>query len=62
MGRDRTENLISTGFARDYYMKGELALTREGKILALRVDMLSDQGAFFSDAQPTKFRAGLFTS
>ena len=56
----RTENLISTGFARDYYMKGELALTREGKILALRVDMLSDQGAFFSDAQPTKFRAGLF--
>jgi len=56
----RTENLISTGFARDYYMKGELAVTNEGKILGLRVDMLSDQGAFYSDAQPTKFRAGLF--
>ncbi len=56
----RTENLISTGFARDYYMKGELAVDDEGKILALRVDMLSDQGAFYSDAQPTKFRAGLF--
>ncbi len=56
----RTENLISTGFARDYYMKGELALNDEGRILGLRVDMLSDQGAFFSDAQPTKFRAGLF--
>ncbi len=56
----RTENLISTGFARDYYMKGELAVTNEGKILGLRVDMLSDQGAFFADAQPTKFRAGLF--
>jgi carbon-monoxide dehydrogenase large subunit len=56
----RTENLISTGFARDYYMKGELAVSDEGKILALRVDMVSDQGAFFSDAQPTKFRAGLF--
>src|SRR5262245_36418630 len=56
----RTENLISTGFARDYHMKGELALTNEGKILALRVEMLSDQGAFFSDAQPTKFKAGLF--
>ena len=56
----RTENLISTGFARDYYMKGELAVDKGGKILGLRVDMLSDQGAFFSDAQPTKFRAGLF--
>jgi carbon-monoxide dehydrogenase large subunit len=56
----RTENLISTGFGRDYYMHGELALSEEGRILALKVDMISDQGAFFSDAQPTKFRAGLF--
>jgi carbon-monoxide dehydrogenase large subunit len=56
----RSENLISTGFARDYHMKGELALTNEGRILGLRVEMLSDQGAFFSDAQPTQFRAGLF--
>lgn len=56
----RTENLISTGFARDYYMNGELAVSNEGKILGLRVEMLSDQGAFFSDAQPTKFKAGLF--
>ncbi|MGZ6975907.1 MAG: aerobic carbon-monoxide dehydrogenase large subunit [Acidimicrobiia bacterium] len=56
----RSENLISTGFARDYYMKGDLALTNEGKILGLRVEMLSDQGAFYADAQPTKFRAGLF--
>ena len=56
----RTENLISTGFGRDYYMTGELALTNEGRIQALRVNMLSDQGAFYSDAQPTQFRAGLF--
>jgi len=56
----RTENLISTGFARDYHMHGELAVTNDGQILALKVDMLSDQGAFFADAQPTKFRAGLF--
>jgi carbon-monoxide dehydrogenase large subunit len=56
----RSENLISTGFARDYHMKGELALTNDGRILGLRVDMLSDQGAFFSDAQPTQFKAGLF--
>ena len=41
-------------------MKGDLAVTNEGKILALRVDMLSDQGAFYADAQPTKFQAGLF--
>jgi carbon-monoxide dehydrogenase large subunit len=56
----RSENLISTGFARDYYMKGDLAVTNDGKILGLRVDMLSDQGAFYADAQPTNFRAGLF--
>jgi aerobic carbon-monoxide dehydrogenase large subunit len=56
----RSENLISTGFARDYHMKGELALDDEGRILALRVHLLSDQGAFFSDAQPTAFKAGLF--
>jgi carbon-monoxide dehydrogenase large subunit len=56
----RSENLISTGFARDYHMKGELAVTNDGRILGLRVDMLSDQGAFYSDAQPTAFRAGLF--
>ena len=40
----RTENLISTGFARDYHMKGELALTNEGRILGLRVEMLSRPG------------------
>jgi carbon-monoxide dehydrogenase large subunit len=56
----RSENLISTGFARDYHMKGELALRDDGRILGLRVDMLSDQGAFYADAQPTKFKAGLF--
>ena len=56
----RSENLISTGFARDYYMKGDLAVTDDGQILGLRVDMLSDQGAFYADAQPTQFKAGLF--
>jgi aerobic carbon-monoxide dehydrogenase large subunit len=56
---DRTGNLISTGFARDYHMKGELAL-KDGKMTGLRVEMLSDNGAFFADAQPSKFKAGLF--
>ena len=57
---DRTGNLISTGFARDFHMKGELALREDGKMLGLRVKMLSDQGYAFADAQPTKFKAGLF--
>ncbi|HKE98478.1 MAG TPA: aerobic carbon-monoxide dehydrogenase large subunit [Actinomycetes bacterium] len=57
---DRTGNLISTGFARDYHMRGELALTREGRMLGLRVRLVSDNGAFFADAQPTKCKAGLF--
>jgi carbon-monoxide dehydrogenase large subunit len=57
---DRSENLISTGFARDYHMKGEMALRKDGRMLGLRVKMLSDNGAFYADAQPSKFRAGLF--
>ena len=57
---DRSENLISTGFARDFHMKGEMALRNDGRILGLRVKLLSDNGAFFADAQPSKFRAGLF--
>jgi aerobic carbon-monoxide dehydrogenase large subunit len=56
---DRTGNLISTGFARDYHMQGELAL-KDDRITGLRVRMQSDNGAFFADAQPTKCKAGLF--
>jgi carbon-monoxide dehydrogenase large subunit len=56
----RSENLISTGFARDFYMHGEMALKNDGTILGLRTEIWSDQGAFFADAQPTKLRAGLF--
>jgi aerobic carbon-monoxide dehydrogenase large subunit len=57
---DRTGNLISTGFARDFHMRGELALQGDGTMLALRVKMLSDQGYAYADAQPTKLKAGLF--
>jgi aerobic carbon-monoxide dehydrogenase large subunit len=56
---DRTGNLISTGFARDYHMQGELALKGD-RITGLRVNMQSDNGAFFADAQPSKCKAGLF--
>jgi carbon-monoxide dehydrogenase large subunit len=57
---DRTENLTSTGFARDYLMKGRIAADRDGKIRALRVDVLADHGAFNATAQPSKYPAGFF--
>ncbi len=57
----RSENLQSTGFARDYHMTAELAASQDGKIQALRVKTLADHGAFNAAAQPTKFPAGLFS-
>jgi carbon-monoxide dehydrogenase large subunit len=57
---DRSENLMSTGFARDYDMRGAIAATREGKILAVRVEALADHGAFNATAQPSRFPAGFF--
>src|SRR3989441_2752319 len=41
-------------------MRGALALDEQGQMLGLRVKLLSDNGAFFADAQPSKFKAGLF--
>ncbi|MEV0590136.1 aerobic carbon-monoxide dehydrogenase large subunit [Nonomuraea cavernae] len=57
---DRAENLTSTGFARDYIMRGEIAATREGRILAIRTNVLADHGAFNGVAAPTKYPAGFF--
>jgi carbon-monoxide dehydrogenase large subunit len=57
---DRSENLISTGFARDFHMHGEMALDRDGTMKGLRVSLLADEGAFHADAQPSKFKVGLF--
>ena len=57
---DRSENLTSTGFARDYVMHGEIAATKDGKILGVRVDVIADHGAFNATAQPTKYPAGFF--
>jgi carbon-monoxide dehydrogenase large subunit len=57
---DRSENLMSTSFARDYIMQGEIAATKEGKILAVRTNVLADHGAFNATAQPTKYPAGFF--
>lgn len=57
---DRSENLMSTSFARDYHMHGEIAATKEGKILAVRTKVIADHGAFNGTAQPTKYPAGFF--
>ncbi|MGW7379177.1 aerobic carbon-monoxide dehydrogenase large subunit [Streptomyces sp. NPDC054794] len=57
---DRSENLMSTSFARDYHMHGEIAATRDGKIRGLRVQVIADHGAFNATAQPTQFPAGFF--
>ncbi|HLH81932.1 MAG TPA: aerobic carbon-monoxide dehydrogenase large subunit, partial [Trebonia sp.] len=57
---DRSENLMSTSFARDYHMRGEIAATKDGKILAIRVNVLADHGAFNGTAQPTNYPAGFF--
>ena len=57
---DRSENLTSTTFARDYIMRGEIAATRDGKILAIRSNVLADHGAFNGTAAPVKYPAGFF--
>ncbi|WP_059411061.1 aerobic carbon-monoxide dehydrogenase large subunit [Cupriavidus basilensis] len=56
----RAENLSSTAFARDYHMKGELAADRDGRIKALRVNVVADHGAFDACADPSKWPAGMF--
>jgi aerobic carbon-monoxide dehydrogenase large subunit len=58
---DRSENLMSTGFARDYAMRGRMAATRDGRILAVAVDVIADHGAFNATAQPTRYPAGFFS-
>ncbi|TWP33684.1 aerobic carbon-monoxide dehydrogenase large subunit [Leekyejoonella antrihumi] len=57
---DRAENLISTGFARDYVMRGEIAATKDGRIQAIRTNVLADHGAFNGTAAPVKYPAGFF--
>ncbi len=58
---NRIDNLSTTAFARDYHMVGELAADSDGRIQAMRVNVLADHGAFNSHAQPTKWPAGLFS-
>ncbi|WP_292294566.1 molybdopterin cofactor-binding domain-containing protein, partial [Marivita sp.] len=55
---DRMENLMSTAFARDYWMTGKIAATKEGKITGLHCHVTADHGGFDACADPTKFPAG----
>ncbi len=57
---DRSENLTSTAFARDYVMRGEIAATTDGRILAIRTHVLADHGAYNGVAAPVKYPAGFF--
>jgi aerobic carbon-monoxide dehydrogenase large subunit len=58
---DRIENISTTAFARDYDMVGELAADANGRIQALRVEVVANHGAFDACADPSKFPAGLFS-
>ena len=55
---DRMENLMTTAFARDYWMKGRISATPEGKITGLWCEVMADHGGFDACADPTKFPAG----
>jgi carbon-monoxide dehydrogenase large subunit len=56
----RTENLTTTGFARDYHMEVEIGARNDGQVTALKVTTVADHGAFDAAADPTKYPAGLF--
>ncbi len=55
---DRMDNLMTTAFARDYWMKGRISATPEGKITGLHCHVTADHGGFDACADPTKFPAG----
>jgi len=57
---DRMDNLMTTAFARDYWMKGKIAATKQGKITGLWCHVTADHGGFDACADPTKFPAGFF--
>jgi len=57
---NRTENLTTTGFARDYHMDVEIGATKAGKVTALKVSTTADHGAFDAAADPRKYPAGMF--
>ncbi len=57
---DRSENLQSDSFARDYHISAQIGATKEGKLTALKVKTIADHGYTDAAANPSKFPAGLF--
>src|SRR5438309_4667928 len=57
---DRSENIGSTGFARDYHIHAEIAADKDGNVKALKTNVLADHGAFNGTAAPVKYPAGFF--
>ena len=52
---------MSSSFARDYRMTGEIAATSDGEILGVRSTILADHGAFDAHAQPgEQYPTGFF--
>lgn len=58
---DRSENLQADSFARDYHIDAKMACDSEGRITALKVKTLADNGAADAAANPSKFPAGLYS-
>ncbi|WP_207795319.1 aerobic carbon-monoxide dehydrogenase large subunit [Deinococcus koreensis] len=56
----RTENLTTTGFARDYHMDVTIGARADGTVTALKVKTVADHGAFDAAADPTQYPAGMF--
>ena len=57
---DRSENLVSGSFARDYRISAELGAKKDGTLTALRIKTLADHGYADAAANPSQFPAGLF--
>jgi len=55
---DRMDNLMTTAFARDYWMQWKISATKDGKITGLWCHTTADHGGFDACADPTKFPAG----
>jgi carbon-monoxide dehydrogenase large subunit len=55
---DWMENLMSTDFARDYWMQGKIAATKDGKITRLWCHTTADHGALMLAPTPRNFPRG----
>ncbi len=56
----RTNNLMSSSFARDYHISADIGVTKDGKLTGLKVKTIADHGYADAAANPSKFPAGLF--